>query len=296
MKRILAVCLLLCMILSLAACQNGTEKTTGSTAVTPGPEVLHTVTISSNAGTVPGGIKYYVYKGLDKADGIASYGALNTDGIISYVAPDNSQYMLVLEDVPEGYDAMSSYTISQVQTDIVLTASLVMDQSAAEKEYYNGDVMRDFTITDVDGNVHTISELLKTKKAVVLNFWNIDCSPCKAEFPHLLKAYEEFKDDIALIAMNPVKSDSEAEIRKFRDQFGLTFPVASCDPAWIQAMAQRGNPTTVIIDRYGVICVKETGGIDEGVFETVFAHFVAEDYQQILIRSMTEFAENSKNP
>lgn len=290
MKKILALCMLVCICLSMAACQTPVDGTT--TAATVGRDVLHTVNVLTSGGSVPSGIKYKVYKGASKTDGVAAYGTLDSGGKITFTAPENGKYMLILEEVAEGYDVQPSYLVENTQTDLVLTSAVIQGAAATDKVYYIGDVMRDFTITDTDGNSHTISELLKTKKAVVLNFWNITCDPCKAEFPHLQKAYEAYKDEIALIAMDPVKTDSESGIKDFKQKFGLSFPMASCDPAWVAAMAPMGNPTTVIIDRYGVICVKETGGIAEGVFEAVFAHFVAEDYQQIQIPNMTEFAQS----
>ncbi len=290
MKKTLALMLVLCMLVPLAAC--GEEA--GSTAPTLGEDTLYTVTIATSAGVIPSGIKYYVYKDASKVTGIVSYGVLDSGGKFAFTAPKSDSYTLVLEDVEEGYAVEPSYHLKEEKTHVVLSSAVVQGLEATDKKYELGDIMRDFTITDSDGKTHTISELLKTKKCVVLNFWNIKCDPCKAEFPHLQKAYEAYQDDIALIAMNPVVTDSNEKIAQFKTQFGLTFPMAACDERWIQA-ATPANPTTVIIDRYGRICVKETGSIQgEGIFEAVFEHFVSEDYQQILIRDMTEFAMEAK--
>ncbi len=286
MKKMLALFLALSLCLALTAC--GGEASTGTTG--PGKDTLYTINIRTNAGVIPSGIKYYVYRDASRQTGIVTYGTLDSSGKIAFTAPESNTYTLVLENVQEGYNVQPEYTLDRDRTELVIPTSVVTGEPATGKEYYLGDMMRDFTITDTEGNTYTVSELLKSYKCVVLNIWNIDCNPCKAEFPHLQKAYEMYKDDVALIAMNPVPGDSLSEISEFKDRFGLIFPMASCEPAWVQAMAPMGNPTTVIIDRFGRICVKETGGIPDGVFEKVFEHFVATDYQQILIRDMQTFA------
>ncbi len=293
MKKALTLCLVMSLCLGLLAC-GGSSDTVGSTAATQGGNAQYTVEILTNAGVVPQGLKYYVYKDASRQTGIAAYGTLDNSGRITFTGPQSDGYTLVLEELPEGYQHEATYTLTGTATKVVLNTALVQGQDATGKTYVLGDIMRDFTITDSDGNTHTISELLKTKKCVVLNFWNIKCDPCKAEFPFLLKAYEAYKDDIALIAMNPMGTDTNAKIAEYKSQYGLTFPMASCSDAWIQA-ASPANPTTIIIDRYGRICVQETGSITgEGIFEAVFAHFVAEDYRQILIEEMEAFARAEK--
>ncbi len=296
--RVFALALCICL---LAGCQQGGVTTAPTTtAATEPKEVLYTIAVSTSFGTVPAGLEFYVYKSAELV-GVVKYGTLTTGGKIEFTAPASDGYTLVLkgwEGVPgmaEGYKIEEQYAISGEKTEIVLQAGLVMGADAAAKRYQLGDMMRDFSITDTDGNVHTISELLKTKKAVVLNFWNIKCDPCKSEFPYLQKAYEAYSDDIALLAIDPIGSDSMDKIADFKQTHGLSFPMAPCDPAWINAIAP-ANPTTVIIDRYGRICVKETGAIpEEGIFEAVFAHFVAEDYEQIMISDMQEFAAEANS-
>ncbi len=290
MKKILSLCLALALLLGLAACGGGDV----TTAPTPGADTIYSVQIVTGAGVVPVGIKYYVYKDASRQTGILTYGILDESGKFAFTAPLSGEYTLVLENVPEGYQYQEAYTLAGTTTKVVLNTALVQGQDAAGKKYELGDILRDFTITDSEGNTYTISELLKTKKCVVLNFWNIKCDPCKAEFPYLLRAYEAYKDDIALIAMNPVVTDTNAKIQEYKNTYGITFPMASCSEAWIAAITP-ANPTTVIIDRYGRICVKETGSItSDGVFEAVFAHFVSSSYEQVLIKDMHEFANKAK--
>ncbi len=287
------LCLLLC--LSLLGCtQNPSQSQEPSQ--TDGPDTVYTISIRTDAGQVPSGIRYYVYKSADRF-GVAANGTLTTSGHISFVAPLKAEgYYLVLEGLEEGYEAQEMYQIKQADTQLVIATGLVMDKNPLEKTYYLGEMMRDAAFTDTDGQSYTISGLLEEKKAVVLNFWNITCSPCKAEFPYLQAAYEAYSDDIALLCLNDIDTDIAA-IAAFKEQYGLTMPVCAVDFAWVQAMA-KGNPTTVVIDRYGRIVFKHTAGIEgEGLFEALFAYVSAEDYEQQLISNLQEFAkEHPANP
>ena len=61
------------------------------------------------------------------------------------------------------------------------------------------------------------------------------------------------------------------------------------DAAWQSCMRLTAYPTTVVIDRYGMICMLFQGSVtQEGVFERVFEHFTKDDYQQQLFRNPTE--------
>ncbi len=280
MKKCLLLCLALCLLLSACA---GNDATTSTTQ---GGQVQYTVEIRTNAGQIPAGIRYFVYKDASRQTGILSYGNLDASGSLAFMAPQGEGYVLVLENVPEGLTVPESIPLTGAMTQVVLESGVAQGLDATGKTYLLGDYMRDFTVTDTDGNTYTISELLKTKKCVVLNFWYISCNPCKAEFPYMQKAYEAYQEDIALIAMNPAPTDSVSKIAQYKIDMGLTFPMASCSDAWFTAMSP-ACPTTVVIDRYGRICFKETGSIQgEGLFEALFAHFTAEDYQQQMIRDI----------
>lgn len=123
-----------------------------------------------------------------------------------------------------------------------------------------GDRMYDFTVTDSDGNTLTLSQMLQEKEMVVLNFWYINCPFCVKEFPAMNEAYAAYQDRVGMVALNPY--DSMANIGQYRaNNASLTFPMASCPSGWVQTFALRGFPTTVVIDRDGVIRQMHTGAL-----------------------------------
>ena len=154
--------------------------------------------------------------------------------------------------------------------------------------FKRGDVFADMSVTTPEGKTYKISEILKEKKAVVLNFWYINCGPCQMEFPYMQDAYENYKDAIEIIAVNPYDGTDET-VAEFQKKFELTFPMAVCDEEWAQRMELQAYPTTIVIDRYGIVSFKHTGMItDVKEFNKLFHFFTAEDYEQTVIRNISD--------
>lgn len=166
--------------------------------------------------------------------------------------------------------------------------SLLSEDELEGVTFKLGDVFADITVTTPDGTTYKISELLKEKKAVVLNFWFINCGPCQMEFPYMQDAYEIYQDDIEILALNPCDGTNET-VSQFQKKFELTFPMAVCDEDWQQRMAISGYPTTVVIDRYGIVSFKHAGMITTvEEFNKIFEFFTADDYEQTIIKNIDD--------
>ena len=285
------LCALLCLSLCLSACKKNDPTTAPATGLPK--DAIYTITVKTVGGMVLDGVVAYVYED-NTEDDLLTYGTLDNNGTFTFTATESDKYTVRFANLPkEGYDLKEYYEITGTTTNIVLTSSVITDKELLEpgKTYALGDVMRDFSITTADGQELTLSEILKEKDAVVLNFWFTGCDPCKTEFPLLQDAYESFGDKLEVITMNPtdISGDDVESILAFQEQCGLTMPMGMCTSQWFSAFGISAYPTTVIIDRYGVICLVEQNSItDEGVFEAAFAHFTAEDYQQKLVGTMDD--------
>lgn len=274
MKKI-AVILLLCLGL-FAGCQNeSTAKTT------------YTIKVMSEGEKSLSDIKVYIYKD-SKQENLVWAAETDEEGNVSFEAEQLDTYVAVLQEVPDGYQAEDVYQIKDEQTEIKLEGSLVNDGDLTDITYELGDTIRDFELTAVDGNVYKLSELLKEKKAVVLNFWYINCAPCKMEFPYLQEAYTQYNDDIEVIAINPVDGTNDS-ITTFAQDNGLTFPMAVGEAEWETCMALTAYPTTVVIDRYGSIGMIHKGMVTETeAFTKVFEYFTSDDYEQTTIKDIED--------
>ena len=300
--RILSLLLSLVMLLSVltlaVACdsteketesesgsQSESETTTGTEAVTDG-KIDYTVSITTIGGRPIPQIPFYIYVG----DDLITYGQTGEDGTGTVSLEGGKDYTVqISESSLKGYDLKEKYEIVGTSANIVLESSVISDSDLTGVQYKLGDIIRDFTVTTTEGKTVTLSEVLKEKKGVLINFWYSSCSPCINEFPYMQSAYEKYSDKIEVIALNNYAGDNDVTVKEFKASMGLTFPVAKDYSRLGNAFSLMGYPTSIFVDRYGVICLIEVGGLtSEKPFVAAFDHFSAENYEQKLFESIDE--------
>lgn len=251
----------------------------------------YTVEVKNDAGTPLEDLDVYIYRDKAQSD-LVAFSKTDETGKMTFTADDGIGCFAVLRGVPDGYAVEEYYEITGETTGIVLKAGLRQNVDLSATTFKLGDIMAELTFTDTEGKEHKLSDLLSTKKAVVLNFWYTGCNPCVAEFPYLQQAYETYKDRLEVLALNPTGETNEA-IAQFKATHKLTFPMGACDKNWEKAMQIIGYPTTVVIDRTGMIAFMHCGTIpDAATFETIFAYYTADDYVQKTATSADELAED----
>lgn len=136
---------------------------------------------------------------------------------------------------------------------VLLAAALCLLPAAmAENNRSEEPVFPDFSVTDTDGNVFTLSEKLQEYDAVLINIWATWCPPCRAEFPYLNEAFRQYGDRVAFIALSCETTDTMRKISDFRKAYHVEFPMGQ-DPDQFLAYLLRVTsiPTTAIVDRSG---------------------------------------------
>lgn len=285
--RGVALCLILSLCLALAACRGQEDTPTEPSEQT---KVEHTVTVKSQGGQPLEGVGVGVYTDSTLNE-LVWFAKTDAEGRIIFSDITSDSYVAVLTNLPDGYLVEEQYALTGTETELVLTAFVGGYETTPDQIYALGDVMSDFTVTGADGKTYTLSELLEEKNAVVLNFWYLQCDPCKMEFPYLQDAYEKYSDSIEVLALNPYNTDPQ-EVAAFQNENGYTFPMMIADPQWAEQMELTAYPTTVVIDRYGTIAMIHKGSItEEGFFERIFDFFGGEDYQQTIVTSLEELPE-----
>ena len=90
-------------------------------------------------------------------------------------------------------------------------------------------------------------------KRVMINFWASWCGPCREEMPDLQKFYED--KDIEILAVNLTDSEISLDnVKDFRDEFGLTFPILLDTDLVVASIYQiQPIPTTYMVDSNGII-------------------------------------------
>ena len=279
LKKIFSVILVLALSLSvLAGCGDKTPDTTEPSGDNTGAAGTYNVTVTTAGGMAMEGLDLYVYADSSLAD-LKDYGKTDAEGKATFNLPKAEGYAVTVSGAPKGYDVKESYTFSGNTANITLTSSVITDGSLSDVTLGLGDVMVDFTVTSVQGESFTLSEVLKEKKMALINFFFTTCGPCANEFPYMDEAYQMYSDNAAVIALDPLEQDEA--VKAYQASMGLSFPMAACPAAWSQTFGITGYPTSVVVDQYGVICLIEMGGITSlRPFVSIFDHFTAEDYEQ----------------
>ncbi len=276
--KIMAALLALVMMLSFVACDNNSGNEPQGGDVTGGEPTAYTVSVKSAGGVAMADIDVYIYTD-SSLQNMQDYAKTNAEGTVTFNMPKKDGYAIVLSGVKKGFDVKESYAFEGESASIVLTSSLVMGEDLSTTTLGLGDVMYDFTVMTPSGKEITLSEVLKEKKLVVLNFWYTTCTWCLEEFPLMEQVSKEYADDVAIIALNPMEDTNAVD--GFQKQYGYTFTMAACPSSWSNTFSVSGYPTSVFVDRYGTICLVEAGAItSKRPFVCAFDHFTAKDYTQ----------------
>ncbi len=105
-------------------------------------------------------------------------------------------------------------------------------------------------------------------KPVIINFWATWCPPCRAETPDLQAVHREIGDKVVLSGVNMTSQDG-GDINGFLREFGVTYPVVlDTEGAAAKAYNILGLPTTVFVDRNGIINEVFTGAVNKAYVES----------------------------
>ena len=141
----------------------------------------------------------------------------------------------------------------------LVTASPVISDAQTEDRGFIvnvGDVMPDFELADLNGQLHTNESLLG--KVYVLQFTASWCSVCRAEMPHLeSEVWQEFQDrDFMLLGVD--LDEPRDKVERFTQQMGVTYPMCP-DPKgtvfYSIAAPKSGVTRNVVVDREGRIAM-----------------------------------------
>ena len=127
----------------------------------------------------------------------------------------------------------------------------------------------DFEFVDLEGRGGVLSAF--KGKRVLVNLWGTWCPPCREEMPMFARMYrqEGGGEFFEIIAVADSRSPEE-EVRRMRDSVGMDFIITiDSDDDVFRAYRVRGVPTSVIINREGVVERIVVGAMNEDTFRRV---------------------------
>jgi peroxiredoxin len=115
-----------------------------------------------------------------------------------------------------------------------------------------GEEAPDFSITTIDGEKFKLSD--NFGKVIVLDMMTTSCSACKSEMEHLREVYGRYsQEDVIIVTISVDGGDSNSELREYQSKYGDNWTFARDTDGVSNKYNIRYTPTTVIIDRDGII-------------------------------------------
>lgn len=126
-----------------------------------------------------------------------------------------------------------------------------------------GKKFTDFEMADPDGNMHKLSDYVGKGKVVLIDFWASWCPPCRADMPHLVKVYDQYKKKNFEIVGISLDRTADAWKKGIKD-LNMTWPQLSDIKFWQSEGAAlygvNSIPHTVLVDKDGTIIDKNLRG------------------------------------
>lgn len=126
-----------------------------------------------------------------------------------------------------------------------------------ESAYFTtGSTIQNSKMVTLDKKKYNLKEL--AGKVVVLNFWFINCPPCRVEIPHLNKMTEAFKDrgDIVFLA---VALDDAYDLKKFLKEMPFNYGIVDGGRYIAQQYGITSYPTHVVLGKEGKVSFHTSG-------------------------------------
>lgn len=126
--------------------------------------------------------------------------------------------------------------------------------------FKEGETLAPFKERDMKGNKYNLKEL--AGKVVVLNFWFINCPPCRREIPELNAVVAKYKDnkDVVFLA---IALDDKSALADFLKETPFDYNIVDNGRFTAQQYGINLYPTHVVVDRRGKILF-HTSGLGSG--------------------------------
>ena len=126
-----------------------------------------------------------------------------------------------------------------------------------------------FTLADLAG---TPTGVWQPGKVTVLNFWASWCPPCREEMPELQRFAASQAQDVAFYGVNI--QEPAAKIVGYLEQNKYILPVLMDSDGTVSSVYRITSiPTTIVIDKTGIIRYRKAGAVTEKELQAVIKAF-----------------------
>ncbi len=141
----------------------------------------------------------------------------------------------------------------------------ILDERKAEAASAVGQKYTDFAMPTPQGKTAKVSDYVNKNKYTLIDFWASWCGPCRAEMPHVLKAYTTYRKKGFEVVGVSFDNNKAAWVKAIKT-LKLSWPHMSDLKGWGCAAASlyniKGIPANVLVDQNGTIIAKNLRGED----------------------------------
>lgn len=143
------------------------------------------------------------------------------------------------------------------------TAMLNMPKPRQAASLKEGEKFKGEKFTDINGNKFDLKTSID--KIYVINFWFINCPPCKQEIPELNKVVEKYKGNKEVVFIG-IALDSKTELKDFLKTTSFNYSIVDDGKYYAQKYEIDGYPTHLIVGKDGLIKFSTIGLAGNTVF------------------------------
>jgi thiol-disulfide isomerase/thioredoxin len=117
------------------------------------------------------------------------------------------------------------------------------------------------TFTRLDGGESSFAAF--RGRTLVVNFWQVDCTPCRTEMPALQRLHEKLGDRVAFLGID--SGDPASSAAHAAKVFGVHYDLA-LDPgeSIVRSVGAIGFPTTLVVRPDGTVANIRLGAVNIG--------------------------------
>jgi len=131
-----------------------------------------------------------------------------------------------------------------------------MPKPGESSSFKTGKAMGNFKAGTIsNGNINTRD---LRGKIVVLNFWFINCPPCRKEIPELNEVVSDYKDSTNIVFL-AIANDSKNELKEFLKESPFNYTIIDNGLYIANNFGIRSFPTNVILDKEGKVYFHASG-------------------------------------
>ena len=162
-------------------------------------------------------------------------------------------YKVKAENPNDKSTAFILIRLSEEQRERTLSNST---KPAESKFFTTGKEVQSFSTTDINGKKYKLKDL--KGKIVVLNFWFINCPPCRLEILELNKLVQEYKDSSNILFL-AIALDNKNELKLFLKSNPFNYTVIDSGRDIANEYGITSYPTHAVIDQQGRTYFHVTG-------------------------------------